>query len=200
MSSILKALRKVEDDKASLGEGSVDLAHDILKGNYEQPKPAFAMLPIVLVSVFLLFAAVLLFGVLSRLQPVADPVVVIPNVPRQDEVVSPPLEPSMEQPRQAEITQQPVDKQVSGSSSVEGSKSGEIEKNNQLRASIIIPELLVEEIVYHTDSSSRLAVISQLPVMEGTSIEGALVEKIYPDRVQFSYQGVRFNKFSRSDR
>ena len=38
MSTILKALQKAEDEKAALGEGCVDLAHDILKRNYDEPK------------------------------------------------------------------------------------------------------------------------------------------------------------------
>ena len=35
MSSILKALRKVESDKALIGEGNVDIAHDIIKHRYD---------------------------------------------------------------------------------------------------------------------------------------------------------------------
>jgi len=38
-------------------------------------------------------------------------------------------------------------------------------------------------------------VINDLPVMEGTDIDGARVEEILVDRVRFSFQGVRFNKF-----
>jgi general secretion pathway protein B len=60
---------------------------------------------------------------------------------------------------------------------------------------IDIPDLEVEEIVYHQLATSRLAVINDLPVMEGTDIDGARVEEILVDRVRFSFRGVRFDKF-----
>jgi hypothetical protein len=60
---------------------------------------------------------------------------------------------------------------------------------------IDIPDLRIDEIVYHQRPDSRLAVINDLPVMQGTDIDGAHVEEILSDRVRFSFKGVRFNKF-----
>ncbi|WP_305040998.1 hypothetical protein [Geoalkalibacter sp.] len=51
------------------------------------------------------------------------------------------------------------------------------------------PELRVSEIHYQYDVKNRLAVVNDLPVMEGTIIEGVKVDRILPDRVRFALNG-----------
>lgn len=51
------------------------------------------------------------------------------------------------------------------------------------------PELRVSEIHYQYDVKNRLAVVNDLPVMEGTIIEGVKVDRILPDRVRFLLNG-----------
>jgi len=51
------------------------------------------------------------------------------------------------------------------------------------------PELKVSEIHYQYEVENRLAVVNDLPVMEGTVIDGARVDRILKDRVRFIYNG-----------
>lgn len=53
-------------------------------------------------------------------------------------------------------------------------------------------QLQVSGIVYQEDPHGRMAVVNDLPVMEGTAIAGAVVEEILPDRVRFSRDGTSF--------
>jgi len=43
--------------------------------------------------------------------------------------------------------------------------------------------------VFYQDGEGSMALVDDLPVMEGTVINGALVEKILPDRVRFIVDG-----------
>ena len=54
-----------------------------------------------------------------------------------------------------------------------------------------VPELpfVVGEIIYTEDSDANLAVVNDLPVMEGTEIDGVLVKTILADRVVFEVDG-----------
>jgi hypothetical protein len=51
------------------------------------------------------------------------------------------------------------------------------------------PELKVSEIHYQYEVENRLAVVNDLPVMEGTVIDGARVDRILRDRVRFIFNG-----------
>jgi general secretion pathway protein B len=51
------------------------------------------------------------------------------------------------------------------------------------------PHLAVSGIVFQSDRQARLAVVNDLPVMEGTIIEGARIEEILADRVRFTWEG-----------
>jgi hypothetical protein len=51
------------------------------------------------------------------------------------------------------------------------------------------PSLWVSEIHYQWEVTDRLAVVNDLPVMEGTVIEGARVDRILRDRVRFIHNG-----------
>lgn len=46
----------------------------------------------------------------------------------------------------------------------------------------------VTEIFYQPDAGS-MAVVDDLPVMEGTVVNGVLIDKIFPDRVRFIVDG-----------
>lgn len=57
----------------------------------------------------------------------------------------------------------------------------------------VVPEptlsLLVTEIYYQPEGQESMAVVNDLPVMEGTQIDEAVVKKILPDRILFLVQG-----------
>jgi hypothetical protein len=54
------------------------------------------------------------------------------------------------------------------------------------------PRLVVSGIAYQGDRGSRIAVVNDLPVMEGSLVGGARVEEILSDRVKFSRDGKLF--------
>ncbi|MEA5115848.1 MAG: hypothetical protein VB050_17660 [Geobacteraceae bacterium] len=55
------------------------------------------------------------------------------------------------------------------------------------------PSLHVGGIAWQKDSSSPMAIVNGTPVAEGSTVSGARVEKIYQERVRFSYQGRSFD-------
>jgi hypothetical protein len=54
---------------------------------------------------------------------------------------------------------------------------------------VTMPLMTVSEIYYHAEGGGSMAVINDLPVMEGTQLDGAMVERILPDRVRLTFQG-----------
>jgi general secretion pathway protein B len=51
-----------------------------------------------------------------------------------------------------------------------------------------MPRLIVTGIAWQNDSTVHFAVVNGQSVTEGSTVEGARVEKIFPDRVSFSCQ------------
>lgn len=51
------------------------------------------------------------------------------------------------------------------------------------------PELRVSEIHYKPVAQERLAVVNDLPVLEGVDIDGARVDRIFKDRIRFVFNG-----------
>jgi len=202
MSSILRALRKLESEKSQLGEGSVDLARDILKRSYEERRSS----PIWLIAAFVV--AVVLLGagwwlyipeqvpqqaVLPLEKPV-EPVAV--TLPVASEKPSIPVPPVVVMPNRT-LTP-PVEKISQQPKAVTAEKS--LPRKAKETAPILIPDLTIEEIVFVNDPGARLAVINDLPVMQGTDIDGARVVEILSDRVRFEFQGIRFDKFLTADK
>ncbi|PLX95247.1 MAG: hypothetical protein C0621_04215, partial [Desulfuromonas sp.] len=54
---------------------------------------------------------------------------------------------------------------------------------------VVWPDLTIAAIAYTDDPEGRLAVVNDLPVMQGTEIDGVLVEMIGEDEVTFLYGG-----------
>ena len=52
-----------------------------------------------------------------------------------------------------------------------------------------MPVFTVTGIAWQMDEASRLAIVNGTSVSEGSQVEGALVEEIFPDRVRLSFQG-----------
>jgi general secretion pathway protein B len=188
MSSILKALRKVEDEKSAMGQGSVDLAHDILKRNFVT-KGSFPWAIVLCWLVFLLFLLAASWWYLQDNQQ---------SLPQVAENIQPivQLEPLLPPAQSVAAETQRLATQVAAAP-LSAAQPAIVSSSSPAAAvvPVVIPALQIEEIVYHQQASARLAVVNGLPVMEGTDIAGARIEKIFPDRVQFYFQGIRFNKF-----
>lgn len=189
MSSILKALRKVEDENAALGGGSVDLAHDILKRNYEQPRTR--QWPLALFGFAVLLVVVALGGWLwfsSIRQPLPIAANLAPR-PVVAEIVTGSSLPAAD----AGASENPTDsrQQTIKALAVEPQT---VKLASESVVQVDLPDLRIDEIVYHQDPGARLAVVNDLPVMEGTVIDGVRIEEILPGSVRCSYQGVQFEK------
>lgn len=55
------------------------------------------------------------------------------------------------------------------------------------------PALRVGGIAWEKDNHNPMAIVNGTPVVEGATVGGARVEKIYQERVRFSYQGRSFD-------
>jgi len=56
-----------------------------------------------------------------------------------------------------------------------------------------LPSLTVTGIAWQKENVNRMAVVNATPVREDTVVEGALVKEILPDRVRFSFNGKEFD-------
>jgi general secretion pathway protein B len=204
MSSILKALRKLESDKSALGEGSVDIGRDILKRSYqaseERPRGTFLLVAAVAVAVAGV-GGVWLLGQDSSVAdspPVARQVVdAVPAAPPEPETSIPPTAIDLPLPTSKPPTRS-VAADIPEPSAVVAAVPASQKTGGSLKAvppvPLVIPELQVEEIVYQAEPEARLAVVNDLPVMEGTTLDNVQVVEILPDRVRFSIQGIQFEK------
>lgn len=202
MSSILKALRKVEDEKATLGEGSVDLAHDILKHSYGERQSipwALILLGGLLLIVVAGAGAGWFLSDFSQPQTsvsTAAPQAVVALPPAKVQPELPPATTAVEQEVEQSAARplKPVQAQVSVPVAV---KINENTLEGEAVVPFDLPNLRIDEIVYHADPVARLAIINDLPVMVGTDIEGARVEEILSDRVRFSLRGKDFYRLKK---
>jgi len=179
MSTILKALKKLEERKASEGQRSGDIAWDILR---EEQRSAQLEIrwklwfggAAGLLSVLLL--------VLWSLYPRTEPGKSLNGV-QPDAVVSGPLrEATPEQPqRMPETMKRP--RPVS---------AAQTEVRSELVAVPSDLHLSVTGIAFQADAEARMALVNDLPVMVGTVIEGVVVERIEERQVIFSRLGRRF--------
>ena len=223
MSSILKALRKLETDKSALGEGSVDLGRDILKRSY---RPAKEWNPLLIAAVGFLLATAVGGGLwwfdafnagkrettsLTAPSTIQDSATQLSSQPQEAQrrvtkntpvaqtasqftvrSSAPSAEVALKPP--PIVVKNPKPAAVVANSVPQTSLSTEPERFEKTSSPLVLPDLQVAEIVFQEQADARLAVINDLPVMEGTVIDGAEVIEILPDRVRFNLQGVQFEK------
>lgn len=221
MSSILKALKKLENEKATRQPDSLKIDSDILRSD---PPSGVSFVTIILLS-FLLIAggagATYLFmmrtpsqkknvssaqlPVISP-QPPAQPVqsqsATIPTETLPPAVVIVPASKS-----NAEVTaQQPLklkkqlqsvkippvsDVSTHRQAAAENNKPATTSKTNT-QETASIPTLRVNGIAWQNSSADSMAIINGVAVSNGKVIEGVEVEEIQKDRVRFSYHGEKF--------
>lgn len=185
MSTILKALKKLEERKASEGQRNGDIAWDILR---EQGRESEQLLPwrwwMIGVVTFLVIVLLIFWFTYRQLQPRDQRLTTMPSsstsvrpavpkeVPPQLPVKTspPPVKASPPPVRPAEPTPSP----------------GEL---SPIPADL---KLLVSGIAFQESAEARMAIVNELPVMVGTVIDGVIVEQIEEQRVIFSRSNVRF--------
>lgn len=249
MSSILKALKRLEEEKATREGGQVDIARDILLGEGgEQARRGASLLWFGLVAGIAVVAISLSWWVLGSdsrsarkgetqkaaqavgpshltgqagTEPALQPRVVektrlesgVPVQVQTAPVHSPPRPVTASKPAQNSLAgPNPYVKEDSGQPvSTELSKEGSIpdsrqESTSEAAMSVEIqtvtassppdstrPNLLVSGIIYQENAADCLAVVNDLPVMQGTVIDGFTISAIERDRVWFSRDNERFS-------
>ncbi|AMV72235.1 hypothetical protein JCM30471_07190 [Desulfuromonas carbonis] len=209
MSSILKALKKLEQEKVLRGERTVDLALDIHRGVPRRRSGS----PLTILSVILLLV-ILIAGSWVLMMPDGEqreslaggtivetppqPVAVSPEATPLVAQPAPPVDPppaALEEPSVARTQKDfartpaaPAAQPPAASPNKTRSSTSPVHKEarNQLRQ---FAGLKLTGIVWQSDASSRMAIIDDLPVMVGTVISGATVVEILTDRVVLSHDG-----------
>jgi general secretion pathway protein B len=194
LSSILRALKKLEAEKARTQGGQIDLARDILRpAELRRQSPLrIPVLVTLLILVGGLVGMALMFWVENPAPRLPLAVESSPPVPAAsvqpmetsaDVPIAPPAPRASALPPVAEVVS-PVAPNLPAAS-----------ETPALPALPVHPRLIISGIVYQDDPESRIAVVNDLPAMTGTRIEGALVEEIRSGSVVFSYQGQHFEVF-----
>jgi len=219
MSSILKALKRLEEDKAERSDAPVDIGRDILRQPRRQRRSTnLSALPLA-VAGSLVVAGVLFVLIVWKSSTApdfatkAEPVVSMPpSVPLQS-VAVPAERPAVHrEPEVVEVRLAAPPVAIANEPAVAPTarsairpaettavvKAPESKPPAEPAAAAVVqqqaarPHLTVSGIVFQSDRQARLAVVNDLPVMEGTVIEGARVEEILADRVRFAWEGGSF--------
>jgi general secretion pathway protein B len=220
MSSILKALKKLENEKAGRAPDSLKIDSDILRTDDISQRFSTVTMVLVLLLVFLGGGTATYFFLkdpkgppaLPELQPVmkaksllhvvsSPPVksetlpaeiVVVPASKASDRKTS-----NKEQKKSAvsnnkhkESTKKSPTKTISGISEKSKSENSQIIK--ALPEAAAVPNLRVNGIAFQTSSSDSMAIINGVSVSNGSTIEGVTIERILKDRVLFQKNGEKF--------
>jgi general secretion pathway protein B len=215
MSSILKALKKLEQEKVRRGDLAVDLALDIHRGARRQRYHRLLPVSLVILVLGCVAAAVWLLHspatewIAAGARPPAPVSPLLPRAPL------PPHPVTVNDPETvAAIPQAPSQSLAGAASSVTQTarlrsdrpqpsvRSSGRRPSSQSRpapgAAALAPPVAVgtdrpglqlSGIVWQQDPATRMAIIDDLPVMVGTEISGAKVLEILPDRVVLTANG-----------
>ena len=210
MSSILKALKRLERDKARRHDDNVDLARDILRGDGRRFGPPRWLLPLLafLAVLLVLTLAVLLWPrreVSGSKDPATAPMATVATISAVEPAI---VEEIIDRRQPAPIGVRTARNAAPPHVAAPPVAVTTIPEPQPAKvpAPLLVPpqvepvaatssadtELAVSAIVFNDEPSARLAVINDLPVMEGTMIGTVRVEEIRSDRVIFSRAGVRF--------
>jgi general secretion pathway protein B len=207
MSSILEALKKLEDEKAAKISGAGEIAGKVVKPKRrEKPRQKwFYPAVMAMVAALSVLATYLIMGGSSRhkevvenspLQvnqvppnPAAEPVTprhpaTVPQVrsttPGKPITQNTPL-PLPAGPKPAAGISKPEQQPLTATQVNSGP---EVKTDSKPH----FPQLKITGIGWQKDSANRLAIVNGRPVSEGSTIDGAKVVEIFPDRVRFSFE------------
>jgi general secretion pathway protein B len=217
VSSILKALRKLEEEKSRSREGTPDIARDILKSGPRRKSSTWMTVAsiAVLVLAFALTGYILVWKSKFPAPPESSqtihevPQAKVPDVEKETAAQAVARPESQLVPAKVSAEPKPLPAPAAKKSPSKTPSSpalsaptrtatepvkavqsaGAVEKKE---AAGRMPALKLTGIAFQEDRAARLAVINDLPVMEGTMIEGARVMEISEDRVRFNYSGRNF--------
>ncbi len=200
MSSILKALQKLEQEKVTRQETPVDIAKDIL-APHRLNRRRLIWLICCGMAIIALLAVLTTYALMGGFSPRPDPLVTV-VVPPLDIPVAIPAKPAalvrttVKQPSQPSIKTPvaptyPAPKitalPVPAAPQPPVAAPVESRESRPVVPPLPTPALAVTGIAYQQGSAARMAVVNGRSVMEGTIIDGARVEAILQDRVRFSF-------------
>lgn len=226
MSSILKALKRLEEEKAKRLDAPVDIAKDILR----QPQGRRRSMPWLALAITgcgVVVATIGLFLWFSshsvrlpehaasteevaqsprHLQPAAVPLPAETSALPQDLRPEPEVVEVRMPPPPVVVEDKPVAARpgrVAKNAVAAPEKSTTSDTPAKTTPAIMsappfvpppaeAPQLTVSGIVFQPEREARLAIVNDLPVMEGTLIEGSEVVEILVDRVRFTREGNLF--------
>jgi general secretion pathway protein B len=214
MSSILEALKKLEDEKATRLIGAGNIAGKVVKAGRrtkQQPRWLLPLGMVVVAAVAVVATYIVTLTsyrqelsavstqpemVSTNQQPVSTesrqmsvppaPMPSLPSTVVRDEPIPP--SPSIKVEKQA----RPINSQPRQPES-ESRKAEKPAEPPQLAVPSGPPPLKVAGIAWQKGNAERMAIVNGRPVTEGTVVEGAKVEEIFPDRVRFSYDEKTFD-------
>jgi general secretion pathway protein B len=211
VSSILKALEKLEQEKRAKRSTKQDIAAGVVRSNRKQ-KPLTGWLFPATIALTALVAVLVTYlivrgpnskpaatSVTATATPEAKQTSIPQNLLQGNEPIAPPqsapspvspLLPRGTAPASSPLIPPPIVKQQAPQPSPPAATLSE--PATPPPSPPQQPSLKVSGIAWQKDNSSRLAVVNGVAVSEGSSIEGAKVEEIFPDRVRFSAGGERF--------
>ncbi|NIQ98357.1 MAG: hypothetical protein GWO11_07935 [Desulfuromonadales bacterium] len=196
MSTILKALKKLEQDKLRKGEGRSEIAFDILKASPTSKRST--VLPLILsVSVFVFVAAAAIYfmtipdwigDTASIPPPPSEESAAVETSPKEVLETAPMVRPQTVPPEDAGI--QTADGKTTVSSPEKAREPKQSVPNSRTDEEIITDSRwIVSGIAWQENQEQRLAVINGFPVMTGTVIDNAMVTSIEEDRVVLVHEG-----------
>ncbi len=213
MSSILEALKKLEDEKAGRSSGTGNIAAKVAKpGRRPGQKPKW-LLPAgmaVVAAAAALFTYILMGGFSTRInslqpaqqtpptqQPQQPPQLLQPQQPQQAAApaVAPPVI-----VRNRDLVRSPSSPAVRPALVMVAPSPQPVEPTNVEKPAAPSlpaaepgpPALKVTGIGWQKGNADRLAIVNGRAVSEGAVVEGARVEEIFPDRVRFSINDKTF--------
>lgn len=218
MSSILKALKKLEHERSERSPGSLKIDSDILKAaDARSFSPVATALLLLLVfgggvAVAYYFMKVPKAPLVTTAiphpavtaknypPPVTSPNSKTDSLPPEIIIVPARTEPSGQKYLQRRMQKQATTDTEAKSTTVRPPGSGISEKSSEpsatekkaLPAAAKVPTLRVNGIAFQNSAADSMAIVNGVPVSSGSLIEGSTVEEIRKDRVLFQYDGEKF--------
>jgi general secretion pathway protein B len=216
MSSILEALKKLEDEKAVKQSGEAPITGKIVKEGRRAKKRPKWLLPaeMTAVAAVAVFATYLIMGGRSvsvrTAQEIKEKESIKPaprtsKAPDTHPLGTPPPPPptppeSHSPPPFRQMVKSPPSSRALVKSAPLEETAGLEPQTERVAPEVPVPppredtkpdgpSLKVTGIGWRKDSAERLAIVNGRPVSEGAIIDGAKVEEIFPDRVRFSVNG-----------
>lgn len=222
MSSILEALKKLEDEKTARRGGLGNIAGKVTaSGRRARQRPAWlvpaAMAAIAIAAVLVTYTVMGGFSprhgttvpLTNPAPPSPNPAISLPQAASPDGASSAPSQAGLPAPARRGATPgaSAAASQASIAPVAAGKRSSLLphpQPDNQPEKAAVPPQpssngkppaLNVSGIAWQKDNASRLAVVNGASVTEGAAIAGARVDEIFPDRVRFSYRNKSFEIF-----